>query len=126
MEKTFSESQTFASNKSTYLQMEMDDNTYEENHREILKRLNELFALMKAKNRLNGETIYDNQDLCMMLRLSKRSLQRLRSTGVLPYLQIGQKTFYIESDVLKYVQDQIDKKKTLGSENEEEESDENK
>lgn len=100
--------------------MEMEDNTYEENHRKILKRLNELFALMKAKNRLNGETIYDNQDLCMMLRLSKRSLQRLRSTGILPYLQIGQKTFYLESDVLKYVQDQIDKKKTLGSENEEE------
>ncbi len=90
------------------------DDKFDRNFQLILKHLEELLKLMKAKNRLNGETIYDNQDLCIMLKLSKRSLQRLRSTGTLPYLQIGQKTFYLESDVLKYVQQQIDKKKISG------------
>lgn len=85
----------------------------------LSSKLDELRTLMKAKNRLNGETIYDNQDLCIMLKLSKRSLQRLRSMRVLPYLQIGQKTFYLESDVMKYIQKQIDNKKTLNNENEE-------
>lgn len=96
--------------------MEMEDNKFEHYIRSIIERLEELRTLMQAKNRLNGETIYDNQDLCIMLKLSKRSLQRLRSIGALPYLQIGQKTFYLESDVTKYVEQQIEKKKTLGGE----------
>ena len=33
---------------------------------------------------LNGERLYDNQDLCMMLQVSKRTLQRYRSIGILP------------------------------------------
>ncbi|NDW18733.1 DNA-binding protein [Dysgonomonas sp. 216] len=96
--------------------MEEDtDNSMEHLHR----KLDEILRLIKAKNRLNGEHLYDNQDLCIMLKLSKRSLQRLRSFGILPYLQIGQKTFYLESDVMKYIQDQIDNKKTLGDDDKE-------
>lgn len=93
--------------------MEIEDYKFENNMESLNKRLDEILRLLKAKNRLNGETIYDNQDLCVMLKLSKRSLQRLRSLGILPYLQIGQKTFYLESDVMEYIQNQIDKKKTL-------------
>lgn len=93
--------------------MEIEDYKFENNMESLNRRLDEILRLLKAKNRLNGETIYDNQDLCVMLKLSKRSLQRLRSLGILPYLQIGQKTFYLESDVMKYIQNQIDSKKTL-------------
>lgn len=100
--------------------MEISGNTFDDSIRQILKLLNELLKLMKAKNRLNGETIYDNQDLCVMLKLSKRSLQRLRSLGVLPYLQIGQKTFYLESDVMEYIQGQIENKRTLNKNDTEE------
>lgn len=100
--------------------MEINDDTFDDSIRQILKLLNELLKLMKAKNRLNGETIYDNQDLCVMLKLSKRSLQRLRSLGILPYLQIGQKTFYLESDILNYIQTQIDNKRTLNNNDTEE------
>lgn len=102
--------------------MNIEENTFNHSIRLILERLDEIRSLMKAKNRLNGETIYDNQDLCIMLKLSKRSLQRLRSLGVLPYLQIGQKIFYLESDVMKYIQNQINNRKTLGEKNEPEES----
>lgn len=98
------------------------DDKFDHNFRLILERLEELLKLIKAKNRLNGETIYDNQDLCIMLKLSKRSSQCLRSLGVLPYLQIGQKIFYLESDVMKYIQNQIDNRRTLGEKNGPEES----
>ena len=40
----------------------------------------------------NGERLYDNQDLCLMLQVSKRSLQRYRTLGILPYLMLRQKT----------------------------------
>ncbi|SBW10471.1 conserved hypothetical protein [uncultured Dysgonomonas sp.] len=100
--------------------MEINDDTFDDSIRQILKLLNELLKLMKAKNRLNGETIYDNQDLCVMLKLSKRSLQRLRSLGMLPYIQIGQKTFYLESDILNYIQTQIENKRTLNNNDTEE------
>lgn len=57
---------------------------------------------------LNGERLYDNQDLCMMLQVSKRSLQRYRSIGILPYLTLRQKTYYKESDVERFLSEHLD------------------
>lgn len=57
---------------------------------------------------LDGERLYDNQDLCMMLQVSKRSLQRYRSIGILPYLMLRQKTYYKESDVRKFLSEHLD------------------
>ncbi len=51
----------------------------------------------------NGERLFDNQDLCIMLQVSKRSLQRYRSLGLLPYLMLRQKTYYKESDVVRFL-----------------------
>ena len=56
----------------------------------------------------NGERLYDNQDLCLMLQVSKRSLQRYRSIGILPYLMLRQKTYYKESDVQKFLSEHLD------------------
>jgi hypothetical protein len=52
---------------------------------------------------LDGERMYDNQDLCEMLRTSKRSLQRFRSEYGLRYQKISRKTYYKESDVLEFI-----------------------
>lgn len=60
------------------------------------------------EKRFNGERLYDNQDLCMMLQVSKRSLQRYRSIGILPYLMLRQKTYYKESDVEKFLSEHLD------------------
>ncbi len=51
-----------------------------------------------------GERLLDNFDLCQMLHISKRTLQRYRSSGELPYQMIYHKTYYKESDVLKFIQ----------------------
>jgi len=37
----------------------------------------------------------DNQDVCMILNISKRSLQNYRDNGTLPYTQIG----HLKSDI---------------------------
>ena len=55
-------------------------------------------------NVINDEVLLDNQDLCLLLKVSKRTLQRFRSSGKLPYKRIGKKTYYIESDVHKFIQ----------------------
>lgn len=55
-------------------------------------------------NIINDEVLLDNQDLCLLLKVSKRTLQRFRSSGKLPYKRIGKKTYYLESDVHKFIQ----------------------
>lgn len=67
------------------------------------KKLDKILVLLKATNRLNGENILDNQDLCLLFNLTPRSLQRYRSTGELPFLRIGGKPFYLESEVYRFL-----------------------
>ena len=41
----------------------------------------------------------DNQEVCQLLNISKRTLQTYRDNGTLPYSQIGHKIFYRPDDV---------------------------
>ena len=43
----------------------------------------------------------DNQDVCLLLNISPRTLQTLRDNGTLSYAQINHKTFYKPTDVEK-------------------------
>lgn len=43
----------------------------------------------------------DNQDVCMLLNISPRTLQTLRDNGTLAYSQINNKTYYKPQDVEK-------------------------
>ena len=61
---------------------------------------------------LNGDTLLDNQDLCMMLNVSKRTLQRYRSLKWLPYKRIDQKTYYLQSEVEKFIENRFNTKDT--------------
>lgn len=47
--------------------------------------------------------LLDNQDLCQLLNVNKRTLQRYRSRGVLKYLRIGGKTFYTTEQVNNFI-----------------------
>lgn len=57
---------------------------------------------------MDGDRLYDNQDLCEMLRISKRSLQRFRSEYGLRYQKISRKSYYKESDVLEFISRNMD------------------
>ena len=56
-----------------------------------------------------GERLYDNFDLCRMLHISKRTLQRYRTQIGLPYQILNQKVFYRESDVIRFIDENFDK-----------------
>jgi hypothetical protein len=52
---------------------------------------------------VDGERLYDNQDLCLLFNVCKRTLQRYRTLGWLPYRKIDQKAYYLESDVQTFI-----------------------
>lgn len=88
----------------------------------LLEQLEKLFraASIKEKkhaNYLNGEKLYDNQDICLLLNISKRTLQRYRDDG-LKYYTILHKTYYKEKDLHEFIHRYFDDK--------EQESDNNK
>ena len=62
---------------------------------------------VKADYTVDGEKMYDNQDLCFMLSCSKRTLQRYRVSGLLPCKRIRQKTYYFETDVLNFIREHL-------------------
>ena len=62
-------------------------------------------------NILEGERLLDNQDMCQLLNVSKRTLQRYRSSGELPYQNIYHKTYYKESDVEAFIKSNFTKGK---------------
>ena len=68
-------------------------------------------APMKERPTYNGELLLDNQDLCLMLNITKRSLQRYRSLGWLPYQKIDQKTYYLECEVEKFIKEHFEKRR---------------
>ena len=85
----------------------IDKNTFEAWMERILERVEmlnkKIEKLNNTKNQLNGDSLLDNQDLCLLLKVSNRTLQRYRSSGILPYKRIQQKTYYLESDVHKFI-----------------------
>jgi len=58
---------------------------------------------------MDGEKMLDNFEVCQMLNISKRTLQRYRSTGDLPYEMNKHKTYYKESDVLLFIERNFEK-----------------
>ena len=53
----------------------------------------------------------DNQEVCLILNISKRSLQTYRDNGMLPYTQIGHKMYYKADDVKGIIPVVADKQK---------------
>jgi hypothetical protein len=41
----------------------------------------------------------DNQDVCIILNISKRTLQTYRDNGTLPYSQVNHKMYYKPDDI---------------------------
>ncbi|GAB1359949.1 helix-turn-helix domain-containing protein [Porphyromonadaceae bacterium] len=70
-----------------------------------------LDKMSKHRNILDGELLLDNQDLCMLLNVSKRTLQRYRATGELPFQTLYHKTYYKESDVHDFIRTNFNKKR---------------
>lgn len=50
-----------------------------------------------------GNKWLDHQEVCLKLKISKRTLQTLRDNGTLAYTKIGNRTYYLPGDVERIV-----------------------
>ena len=67
-----------------------------------------LERVLKKNSALDGEELLDNQDLCLLLKVGIRTLQRYRAIGTLPYFTISGKVFYREKDVQEFIRNRFD------------------
>lgn len=69
----------------------------------MMTRFETFVERVDALCRSNGEKTMqewlDNEDVCRMFDLSKRTLQTYRDNGTLPYARIGNKMYYRPTDV---------------------------
>lgn len=73
----------------------------------MLSKFESFAGRMETLCRLHGDRDMkgwlDNQDVCQLLNISKRTLQTLRDNGSLAYTQISHKAYYRPEDVQKIV-----------------------
>lgn len=96
--------------------MELDKNTFEQWMRNLSERLDRQERMLSRLTDkedtetfvLDGERLMDNQDVCQILHISKRTLQRYRSTKLLRYQMLGHKVYYKESDVKEFLKNNFE------------------
>jgi len=76
-----------------------------ERFRQFVQRVNQI---CRPQNK-RLEKWLDNQEVCMMLNISKRTLQTYRDNGTLPYSQINHKMYYKPEDVERVLSQQRNK-----------------
>ena len=88
--------------------MYVENNLFETFQKQLFRKIDEIGKDLKSL--VNTQSVFekdgkplDNQDLCLILHVSSRTLQRYRSEGLLPFFKIGQKIYYRASDVQDFV-----------------------
>ncbi|NVN97564.1 helix-turn-helix domain-containing protein [Candidatus Nomurabacteria bacterium] len=76
-----------------------------ETFKEFIKKLDALERLISSKISKGPmeETWLDIQETCLLLKISKRTLQSYRDNGILAYSQIAGKIYYKASDIEKHL-----------------------
>ena len=59
--------------------------------------------LLNSHNCLNGEKLLDNQDMCELLGVTKRTLARYRQKKLVTYYMIDGRTYYKASEVQEFL-----------------------
>jgi len=84
----------------------LDRETFLEWMERIMKRFDDLKQTapdIPQRPMIDGEPLLDNQEVCLMLQISKRTLQRYRASGTLPFHIVYHKTWYLESEILAFM-----------------------
>ena len=53
----------------------------------------------KSKSIFDGEHYFTDYELSQRIKISRRTLQEYRNQGILPYIHLGGKIIYKESDI---------------------------
>ncbi len=66
-----------------------------------LDRLIENMERLSSEHRpmLDGERYLTDKEVAELIKVSRRTLQDYRSNGIIPYIQLGGKILYRESDI---------------------------
>lgn len=88
--------------------MMIDDEIFESNIKglaRLIKHIGEKVdkLLVSDTNSVMEERLFDNQDLCLFLKVTPRTLQRYRNLGLLPFKTICKRNYYRESDVKIFI-----------------------
>ena len=85
----------------------LDKTTFLECMDRLFARLDELQSKkpdLPTRPIIGGKPLLDNQEVCQMLQISKRTLQRYRDSGTLPSHMVYHKTWYKESEVITFME----------------------
>lgn len=70
-----------------------------EQYQTIVDSLSEINTRLNAKDKEPKEVWLDNQELMQLLKISKRTAQHYRDTGLISFSQVGNKIYYKLADV---------------------------
>lgn len=67
---------------------------------EIKEQLNELKAILTKSQLLNPEDLFcDNEEFLKIMKISRRTSQFWRNTGIIGFIQIGNKIYFRLMDI---------------------------
>ena len=87
-------------------------NLLTETHQELSSYLSQLenlknkwtLLLKNFRPVLTARYFYQGKEVCELLHITKRTLQQYRDDGLFPYIQIGGKILFKQSDILKILE----------------------
>lgn len=62
-----------------------------------------LDRMTRVKDAMDGDKLLDNHDLCMLLGVTKRTLQRYRQLKKVIYYKLDGKTYYKASEIQDFL-----------------------
>lgn len=92
--------------------MYIENNEFREWMQKLYDKLEELckdIRVLRNADRVlpENDNLLDNQDLCLLFKVSIKTLQRYRAIGVLPYFTISGKVYYKASDVREFIKERF-------------------
>ncbi|WP_165045294.1 helix-turn-helix domain-containing protein [Dysgonomonas sp. ZJ709] len=81
-----------------------------EAYKELVKRINTIADFVKnnsCDSLPSDDTWVDSYEVCTFLRISERTLQRLRTNGTITYSVISGKTYYTIAEIKRLLQEKV-------------------
>ena len=87
--------------------MYLDRFRIEEMFRQIMERFDQIIEKLAVKAQvvhpLDGDKLLDNQDMCLLLGVTKRTMARYRQRKLVRYYIIAGKVYYKASEVQEFL-----------------------
>lgn len=93
--------------KTELIMIQIDRETFQMMLQKIMERFDKIEVRLNRMNRqtaaLEGDKLLDNQDMCELLGVTKRTLARYRQKQLVTYYMIDGRTYYKASEVEEFL-----------------------